>query len=195
MKDNPHFPTGLTVMAGKYMKYAGKYVRGRWQDDNALADLSSTPEKQIGWGFKFDIIFGYTIRPIPKIWKKGFWTHKPSIKDIDDADFEKVFPKNANNIRKVLALRDGYSGKYDVYNPWYGDYWFILRLPRWVPTVFFSINTPWRSAYIGNKAYRIDPFENDMSWTNKVDEDRADDVAPTHRYYALCPSVSTRSHR
>jgi hypothetical protein len=181
-------------MACRHIKHAGKYARGRWADDNELVDVSE--EEQTGWGIKLDLMFGWTIRPIPYFWKLAFFKNDPIIRDIPDHELDEFFgEEQANKMRKLFELRDGYTKKYGAYNPWYGKYLFVMRIPRWIPTLFFSFNTPWKSLYIGNKAYRIDPFENDMSWTNKVDEDRADDLLPEDLYYALCPSISLRSHR
>lgn len=189
-----HGIKGLSIMAGRNFKYFGKYSRGRWQDDCEHNDVPE--EERKGWGFKFDIMFGYTIRPIPKFWKLGFITNKPKIGDIPFDEWEEYFgEKLAKKMKKLYDDMNGYTKKYAAYNPWYGHFWFVLRLPKWIPTPYFSINTPWKSFYIGNKAYRIDPFERDMSWTNEKDEERAKRAQPESLYYALCPSMSLRSGR
>ena len=149
-----------------------------------------------GWGFKFDICFGYTIRPIGHIWNPLYFIKKKTLGDIPLDEWEDYFgEEQAKRMKKLYEIKNGYTAKYSVYNPWYGKYWFVLRLPKWIPTLYFSFNTPWKSFYIGNKAYRIDPFENDMSWTNKKDEERARRLQPEDLYYALCPSLSIRSGR
>lgn len=181
---------GWTIMMGPGMKFFGEYKRGRWQDDNELRDLPI--EERKGWGFKFDIMFGWTIRPIPVFWRWGFFSQKPKIKDIKAEDWDSYFGKKlADKMRKLDPSRH----KFAAYNPWYAKYFFVLRLPKWIPTLFFSINTPWKSIYIGNKAYRIDPFENDITWTNKKDEERTKKYEPHSLYYALAPSASIRSGR
>jgi hypothetical protein len=194
--DQPHRIKGISFFASRHKKYAGKYIRGRWADQNELVRVPV--EEQTGFGFKFDIMFGWTVRPIPMFWKLGWWKNKPTIGDIPEEEWDEFFGEYiAEKIRSLKALKnDGERPmKYAAYNPWYGRYWKVLRLPRWVPTFLISVNTPWKSIYFGWKSYRIDPFENDQTWTNKKDEERALFQEPKSLYYALAPSGSIRSHR
>ena len=177
-------------MKGKYVSYRGPFIKGRWQDDNELNKPGK--ENQTGWGLKFDIGLGHIIRPVPIFW---FMLSKKKIGDIPFDKWDKVFGKKlAHRLRTLKALKnDGERPmKYTVYNPWYAKYLFVLRL--YLPFFFIGINTPWKSVYFGSKAYRIDPFENDMSWTNARDEKRATANNGAF-YYALAPSASVRSHR
>jgi len=75
--DQPHRIKGISFFASRHKKYAGKYIRGRWADQNELVRVPV--EEQTGFGFKFDIMFGWTIRPIPMFWKLGWWKNKPTI--------------------------------------------------------------------------------------------------------------------
>ena len=101
----------------------------------------------------------------------------------------------------MLEITNGYSGKYGVYNPWYGIHTSVERSKTKKRKMFLSITTPWKSFYIGCKSYALDPLENDYSWTDdKIDVERGAAAQEefgydTNHYYALCPSGTLRSHR
>ena len=86
--------------------------------------------------------------------------------------------------------------KHGAYNPWYAKHWFILRLTKLLPSLFISVGLGkiW-SFYIGNKAYQIDTFTRDLTWTNKKDRKRAMKEKPATSYHALCPSATSRKTR
>jgi len=190
--------TGVSLVAGDGILYLGDHTPGLWHDK--CTKNYQDPEERTGFGFKFDILFGHTVRPMGCWWQAAFWnTGDLRIKDVDFSCWDELFgPELAAKLRNT----DPNRWKYDVYNPWYGKHWGVLRLPKFLPSFYFSLSTPWKSLYIGNKSYRVDartdtlPFPGkDFTWTNKKDEERCFNEEPDTYYMALCPSGSIRSSR
>ena len=190
---------GLSVIVGKGIFHLGKYQKGVWFDNNEMMKLPK--EKRIGWGVKFDLCFGRTIRPIGILWDKECWNdEKTRIMDIPEDQWDDYFGgKLACKIRKLKQF-DATRLKHGAYNPWYAKKWFVLRLPKWIPSIFISVGlgTLW-SFYVGNKSYQIDPLIDgrgrDMTWTNNKDIKRAKNQVPRDSYFALCPSATSRPNR
>ena len=147
--------TGISVILGSGIFHAGAYKRGIWFDNNEKLKLPK--EKRTGWGFKIDLCFGRTIRPIGLLWDRSYWDNeKTSIESIPEDLWDDYFGEElADKIRKLSKDRLHYG----VCNPWYAKKWFVLRQPAWIPTAFisFGFGKLW-SFYIGNKAYSIDPY-------------------------------------
>lgn len=184
--------SGLSLIIGSGIFHAGRYKKGIWFDSNGKLKL---PKKErTGWGFKIDLCFGRTIRPIGLLWDRSYWDNEEtSIESIPKSQWDDYFGKElADKIRKLDKGRLHHG----VCNPWYAKKWFVLRLPAWIPTMFvsFGFGKTW-SFYIGNKAYSIDPFTRDVTWTNTADRKRAIKEKPAISYYALCPSATSRRTR
>ena len=183
---------GFSIIIGKGVFYVGRYKGGVWFDN--CEELKLPKEKRIGWGFKIDLCIGRMIRPIGIYWNSGYWDNeKLKIQNIPKNTWDAFFGKNlSDRIKKLPTDRL----KHGVYNPWYAKHWFVLRLHRFIPTIFVSVGLgKLLSFYIGSKSYGIDPFTRDVTWTNKADEKRARIEDPKTKYYAFCPSASLRSTR
>ncbi len=190
--------SGISLVAGDGVLYLGDHTQGLWHDKCTVNPQA--PEERNGWGFKVDLTFGHTIRPLGYWWKRDFWDRDPvKIRDIPESDWDEVFGiELAERIRKLDPTRR----KFSVYNPWYGKHWATLRIPKLLPSLFFSISTPWKSVYLGNKTYKIDartdalPYPGkDTTWSTAADERRCIKREPHHSYNALCPSMSIRRNR
>lgn len=187
---------GISLIVGKGIFHLGSYKRGIWFDNNEI--LKRPREKRTGWGFKIDLCFGRTIRPIGLLWDREYWNNEETaIRDILENEWDDYFGfELALKLRKLKQF-DETRLKHGVCNPWYAKKWFVLRLPKWIPTGFlsFGFGKKW-SWYLGNKAYSIDPFTRDLTWTNQDDRDRAWESRLTgNNYFALCPSATSRKTR
>lgn len=186
---------GISLIVGKGIFHLGSYKRGIWFDNNEILKLPK--EKCTGWGFKVDFCFGRTIRPIGLLWDSKYWNNeKTAIRDIPENKWDDYFGgKLAGKIMRLKQI-DKTRLKHGAFNPWYAKKWFVLRLPRWIPTGFlsFGFGKKW-SWYLGNKAYSIDPFTRDLTWTNQADRDRAREGLTGNNYFALCPSATSRKTR
>jgi len=149
---------GISLIIGTGIFHAGAYKRGIWFDNNEKMKLHR--KERTGLGFKIDLCFGRTIRPIGRLWERGYWNNEET------------------------AIQDIPEGQWD------------LRLPAWIPTMFvsFGFGKTW-SFYLGNKAYGIDPFTRDVTWTNTADRKRAMKENLIGSYFALCPSATSRRTR
>jgi len=186
---------GLSIIIGKGVFHLGSYQKGIWFDNCEILKLPK--EKRTGFGIKFDLCFGNTIRPVGQLWKKGYWDNeKTRIMDIPEAEWDDYFGYQLAGRLRRLKQFDLTRLKHGIYNPWYCFKWFVLRLPKWIPSMFISVGLGkmW-SFYIGNKAYQIDPFTRDLTWTNARDRQRAMKEKPATSYHALCPSVTSRPTR
>jgi hypothetical protein len=190
---------GCTFIFGKGIFHiTNKYINGLWFDKNDYYKQSKNNRK--GFGILIKLSFGYIVRPIPIFWKKDFWTRKVKIKDIPKKDWNKFFGKKLANKLRIL---NPHCYKYSVYNPWFAKRLFVLRLPKWIPTFFISIGTPWKNFYIGFKDFEVDVHNlpgnissgRDISWTSNIDKKRAQKNKPKDIYYALCPSITFRDKR
>ena len=190
--------SGVSLVAGDRVLYLGDYAQGLWHDKCSVN--RQAPEERTGWGFKLDLVFGHTVRPLGCWWAPGFWKPDPvKIQDIPASEWDEVFGKDlAERIRKLPPR----CHKYSIYNPWYAKHWLVLRLPKIVPSLFFSFSTPWKSFYIGSKSYKVDartdtlPYPGrDTTWTNARDMKKCHNCPPYDSYYALCPSISFRGSR
>lgn len=183
---------GISLIIGSGIFYIGKFKDGVWFDNNEKLKLQK--QERTGWGFKIDLCIGRLIRPIGLLWERGYWDNgKLKISDIPENQWDDYFGEDlANKIRKLEKR----SLKYGVYNPWYAKHWCVVRLPKFIPTIFISVGLGklW-SFYIGSKGYDIDPFTRDVTWTNEVDEARAKMEDPKTKYSAFCLSASSRSTR
>ena len=156
---------GVSIILDKHKKYVGPWVRGRWADDNPINSIPL--EERKGWNLKFDITFGYTIRPIGKLYHWRYW-----------------FKKSKEDFNATL-------------NPWMsGNHWFIARIPKWVPTFFIGLGTPIKNIYFGFKSYRLNPYEipADAAWVSEKELEiykKSEEKEPRF----LCPSFSIRSER
>ena len=190
--------TGVSLVAGDGALYLGDYSRGLWHDKCEVNH--QPPEERNGWGFKLDLTFGHTVRPLGYWWAPGFWKRDPiKIGDVPEAEWDRVFGQDLAESISKLPPR---CQKYSIYNPWYAKHWLVLRIPKCVPSLFFSVSTPWRSFYLGSKSYRVDartdttPYPGrDSTWTNTRDAKRCQRQLPHDAYYALCPSISMRRKR
>jgi len=190
---------GITFIWGKGIShFATKNIMGLWFDKNDYYTVP--PKEREGWGVLFKINLGRIVRPVPRFWNKHFWIDKIPIRDIPTEEWNDYFGKDlAEKIREL----DPYCYKYPTYNPWFAKRWFILRLPKWIPSCFISIGTPWKSIYIGCKDYEVDVPDlpgtqssgKDRTWTNKNDKKIAQENEPRDVYYALCPSLTFRKSR
>jgi len=193
---------GWTIALGTGVKYFGKHNRAMWFDDEENTGVRLKEEDKKGFGFMISIMCGYTIRPIAQWFNYKYYKdrRKIMIRDIPDYKMEDFFGEELG--RRILTLKYK-TGKYSVYNPWFGKRWFVLRIPSWVPSIFFSISTPWKNLYLGSKGYEVDlpnvpgiqSSEKDISWVNKGDFERGRKNDPHDVYYALCPSASFRKDR
>ena len=191
--------SGLTFIWGKGIFYfTKKYISGLWFDKND--HIKKDKDKRKGFGILLKLSFGHIVRPIPQFWCINFWTRKIKIKDIPKKTWDDFFGKSlAGKIRLV----DPYCYKYSTHNPWFAKRLFVLRLPKWVPTIFISIGTPWKNIYFGFKDFEVDvpglpgnaSSGKDISWTSKIDEKLAQKNEPKDIYYALCPSATIRKER
>lgn len=187
--------TGLSLIIGKGIFHIGRYNRGIWFDNNQKMKLPK--EERTGWGFKIDFCFGNVIRPIGQFWNKEFWNNEElRIIDISSWKWDEFFGvRLARRIRRLQVI-DPTRLFHGIFNCWYCFRWFVLRLPKWMPSMFISVGLGTLfSFYIGNKAYQIDPFTRDLVWTNKKDRDRARKQQPTNSYFALAPSATLRKTR
>lgn len=186
---------GLSLIMGKGIFYMGSYKRGIWFDNNQKLKLPK--EQRTGFGFKIDFCFGNTVRPIGQFWDKEFWNNEElRIIDIPSWRWDEFFGvRLAGKLRRLQAI-DPTRLFHGAYNPWYGKRWFVLRLPKWMPSLFISVGLGTLfSFYVGNKAFQVDPFTRDLTWTNKTDRDRARNSETGNSYYALCPSFTFRRTR
>ena len=187
--------TGLSLIIGKGIFHAGSYKRGIWFDNNEIQKLPK--EERTGFGIKIDLCFGNTIRPIGQFWNKEFWNNeKLKIIDIPTWKWDEFFGvRLAGRIRRLQAI-DPTRLLHGTYNPWYAKRWFVLRLPKWLPSMFISIGLgKFFNIYFGNKAYQVDPFTRDITWVNKIDRKRAKNSETGNSYYALCPTATIRKTR
>jgi hypothetical protein len=203
---------GYSFIRCSRLKYSGDYVRGLWPDRNdllprvakdvheALVDDDEC-DVHTGWGIKFDIVYGHVVRPVAKQIKRLF--SKKKIKDIAFEDYNEVFGEEVGpRVKKVFDSENGHSGKYSVYNPWYGVFTKVARSGGEDKKSFFlAITTPWKSFYIGKKTYECDPLNNDYSWANEEDVERAKQYMIDNKLEGspyclyLCWSATMRSHR
>ncbi len=186
----------------KLSSYVGDYKTG------IRCDEVFGKDKNIVGGVKLDLCAGNVARPIPCVWLKEFWNSSPSIlevlKDLNKA--VKWFGPNVYSklIKKQKVLMnvpfsEVYDTKYGCANPWKGKYWFVFRLPPYIPLAFLSIRIYKFLFYIGFKSSKIDPFptnipnadQGDCTWTSKVDEELAKKEHGTY-YRAVVPTVSLR---
>ena len=187
--------SGLSLIIGKGIFYMGSYKRGIWFDNNQKLKLPK--EERTGFGFKIDLCFGNTVRPIGQFWNKEFWNNEElRIIDIPSWQRDEFFGvRLAGKLRRLQAI-DPTRLLHGAYNPWYGKRWFVLRLPKWMPSLFISVGLGTLfSFYVGNKAFQVDPFTRDLTWTNKIDRERARNSETGNSYYALCPSFTFRRTR
>ena len=187
--------TGLSLIIGKGIFYAGKFKRGIWHDNNQKMKLPK--EQRTGFGFKIDFCFGNTVRPIGQFWDKEFWNNEElRIIDIPSWQWDEFFGvRLAGKLRRLQAI-DPTRLRHGAFNPWYGKRWLVLRLPKWLPSIFISVGLGTLfSFYMGNKAYKVDVLTRDLTWVNKKDIERAKRATPTDSYYALCPSFTFRRTR
>ena len=188
---------GLSLIIGKGIFHAGKFQRGVWFDNCELLKLPK--EERTGFGFKIDLCFGRTIRPIGMLWKKEYWNNeKLRIMDIPEDQWDDFFGEELAIKIRHLKIIDIDRLKHGAYNPWYGKRWFVLRLSKWLPSIFISIGFgTFLSFYFGNKAYQVDPFTRDITWTNEADRVKALDKSDgsDDYYFALCPSFTFRKTR
>lgn len=186
---------GISLIVGKGIFHSGSYKRGVWFDNNEILKLPR--EKRTGWGLKIDLCFGRTIRPIGLLWDREYWNNeKTAIHDIPENKWNDYFGDQlAEKIRRLKQI-DETRLKHGTFNPWYAKKWFVMRLPKWIPSFFISVGLgkKW-SFYIGNKAYQVDPFTRDLTWTNQDDRDRAWESITGNSYFALCPSATSRKTR
>jgi len=186
--------TGFSVVASTGQNYAGPYVEGLWFDKTEKTDKNET-----GFGIKFDIAFGDTVRPLGIWWEKDFWITDKRIRDIPLEEWNEYFGQDlATRLRKINPEKY----KNSVYNPWFAKHFMVVRIPRFVPSLFFSLGTPIFSFYIGNKSYDCDaittslPYAgNDTSWTNEEDEKKCKKNDPPDTVRYLCPSIRSTSSR
>ena len=186
---------GLSLIMGKGIFYMGSYKRGIWYDNNQKLKLPK--EQRTGFGFKIDLCFGNTVRPIGRFWDKEFWNNEElRIIDIPSWQWDEFFGiRLAGKLRRLQAI-DPTRLFHGCWNPWYGKKLFVLRLPKWMPSLFISVGLgELFSFYIGSKAYKIDVLTRDLTWVNKKDIERAKRATPTDSYYALCPSFTFRRTR
>ena len=186
---------GLSLIIGKGIFHIGSYRRGIWYDNNQKLKLLK--EQRTGFGFKIDLCFGNTVRPIGQFWNKEFWNNEElKIIDIPTWKWDEFFGvRLAGKLRRLQAI-DPTRLFHGAFNPWYGKRWFVLRLPKWIPSLFISIGLGTLfSFYVGNKAYKVDVLTRDITWVNKKDIERAKRATPTDSYYALCPSFTFRRTR
>ena len=195
--------SGISFIWGSDMTYWGKWKSGLWSGKNDLIRLPE--EERTGWGMKFDINFGETALPIGELYSWGFWAgfQADAIADghINDVPIDKrneVFgPVIAE---RILHLAPNWQTK-SIWNPWVGRYWVRYQSPSWIPGFFFSVNTPWKSFYIGNgKDFEQSPLlwpengefgGNDSTWSN--DNDREDArKSSTKSVFRLSPSSTIR---
>jgi len=198
---------GYSFIRCSRLKYSGEYVRGLWPDKNDLLERVEDHDPDdcdvhVGWGIKFDIVYGHAVRPMAQQIKRLFC--KDKIKDVAFEDYDKVFGEEVGKrVKKVFdSTPNNKSGKYKVYNPWYGVYTKVSRSGGEESKSFFlAITTPWKSFYIGRKTYDCDPLGNDYSWCEPIDVERAKQFMldnqlegePYCQY--LCTSFTMRSHR
>jgi len=189
---------GLSLIMGKGIFYIGSYKRGIWFDNNQKLKLPK--EQRTGFGFKIDLCFSRTIRPIGMLWKKGYWNNeKTRIIDIPEDQWDNYFGVQLAGRLRRLKQVDATRLKHGIWNPWYCRRCFTLRLPKYIPfllPIFISVGLGklW-SFYIGNKAYQIDPFTRDCVWANADDKARAIKKQPRDSYFALAPSATSRPNR
>jgi len=184
---------GISIICNCCKWFVGSYKRGLWCDDNEVFVNSSSK-----FGFKFDITFGRIVRPVPKFYSPKFWFDKTTFGMVPLEKYEEEFGKLAPKVRQLLELHPECK-KYRIYNPWFGKRWFVLRLPRWIPTFFFSLNIGKSRFYIGFKRYEVDPFPpgptssaKDLVWTDERDSEYARENEPIDTYEALAPSATIR---
>lgn len=190
---------GITFIFGKGVFHlTKKYISGLWFDKN---DYYKQPQdNRKGFGVLFKLSFGYIVRPIPVFWKISFWNRKIKIRDIPQETWDDFFGKELAGKLRILNPE---CYKYSIYNPWFAKQLFVLRIPKWVPTFFISIGTPWKNLYFGFKDFEVDvpnlpgnvSSGRDISWTNRSDEIRAQKNKPRDIYFALCPSGTIRKER
>lgn len=190
---------GFTFIFGKDIFHLTKeYISGLWFDKNDY--YKQTKDNRKGFGILVKLSFGYIVRPVPVFWKIAFWTRKIKIKDISQETWDDFFGKE---LAGKLRILNSHCYKYSIYNPWFAKRLFVLRIPKWVPTFFISIGTPWKNIYFGFKDFEVDvpnlpgtvSSGRDISWTNKGDERRAQKNMPRDIYFALCPSGTIRKKR
>jgi len=185
---------GYSLICGKGVSYAGKFVRGTWFDDNDYYEANQDDMK--GFGFKLDLAIGKLIRPIGYFWKPKFWGgNKKTIKDILDRG--EIYSRNffgGDLYEKILLLPAYHYPKRTVWNPWYALHWFVLRMLKF-PWPFISVGTPWINFYLGCRSFKVDPFTRDITWCGHKERELARKEAPPDRFYALSLSISVRNNR
>lgn len=181
--------SGITIEVSlKPLKFSiTKYTKGLWCMDG-----------QSNFGFKLDLYLGKVFRPVPNIFRKSFWLNRPFIKDD-----RKALSKNVNELleKKMILLKEihkdspppmdgewiaNHEMNYGIYNPWKGNYGFVMNSFIRMPLIFFSFSTPIRSAYIGFKTYSVDI--GDATWIG-------DCAISTEKGRAAAPSASMRKSR
>jgi len=191
-KDYKNELKGISLILGRGIFHIGRYSYGYWFD----RCVHNNPDKKTGWGVKVDIVFGPIIRPIPMFWKRGFWSGKPTIQEVLDKGeeaFKNFFGEELAN--EILLLDPHHWPKRSAHSPWYAKYWFVLRLPYWIPFPSFSIGTPFLNFHIGSKGIQGDPFTRDRTWCSEKEEKLALLYDPHDRFHALALSSTVRKHR
>jgi len=185
---------GYSIIFGKGISYAGKFVAGTWFDDNSLYEISPTDKK--GFGFKVDLAIGKMIRPISYFWKLGFWKKdKRMIKDIlarGEGYAMRFFGEKLYS--KIILLPPYHWDKRTIWNPWYALHWFVLRIPTFI-WPYISISTPWINVYAGCRRFKVDPFTRDRTWCGHKERKLAEQEEPADRFHALSFSISIRTSR
>ena len=129
--------SGLSLIIGQGIFYIGSYKKGIWYDNCALLKLPK--EQRTGFGFKIDLCFSNTVRPIGLFWDKEFWNNEElRIIDIPSWQWDEFFGiRLAGKLRRLQAI-DPTRLFHGAFNPWYGRRWFVLRLPKWMFIFSFS---------------------------------------------------------
>ncbi len=178
---------GFSLILGKGVKHFGSFARGLWFDKNAIF----TNKNSGGWGFKFDIVFGHSVRPKSHLFK--LWFDKELVGDTPEDKYVEVF---GEDLAGRLALIDPeYIRSRPRWNPWFCENKGVSRGGDWYPRFFLSISTPFRRAYVGWKCYDCDcgmeSNMHDMSWVEGIDIERANKNNKEYVTY-LCLSASNR---
>lgn len=186
----------------RILSYAGDYKTG------IRADEVFEKDSQLLGGIKFDLCVGNIARPIPCVWLKEFWKSSPTISSVMEDTTKAIKWFGANVYKKLLEKQAKLDNvpfnqvrdmKFGCANPWKGKYWFVFRLPPYIPVAFLSIRL-WKFLfYIGFKSSKIDPFpsniigvdQGDCTWTSLQDEILANKEHQTY-YRAIVPTVSLR---
>jgi len=203
-------PKGRTLIIHQGQPvYFGPFASGVFSDNNT--HLRLPVEERTGWGIKVDIFKALTVRPVPCFWEREAWIaedKKTKIWDIIN-DAPKAIAFFGGKVYSILKMKQGtetdpkkvHDFKFSITNCWKGKFWFLFRLPYWLPLVFVSISTPWKSGYIGFKTYKCEPFFNgfhsweehgDITWTTRKEKV----YCGSDPYFrAACPSITIRKNR